>query len=174
MRVSTALVSALVAGSSFSLAWQYSLSNQDQLPQLTASEPEGASSSPGTQSGSQNATTSTESQTPSSTATNSSAGPTPTTTSTPTKPAAPKVIELTSDPVSYKYGVVQIKITKTDGQITDVALLQGDAPNGRDVAYATLIDATLKVQGTNYGNISGATFTTDAFKKAVDNALAKG
>jgi uncharacterized protein with FMN-binding domain len=35
------------------------------------------------------------------------------------------------------------------------------------------VDATLTAQGTNYGNISGATFTADAFKKAVDNALGK-
>jgi uncharacterized protein with FMN-binding domain len=35
------------------------------------------------------------------------------------------------------------------------------------------VNATLATQSTNYGNISGATFTVDAFKKAVDNALAK-
>jgi len=35
------------------------------------------------------------------------------------------------------------------------------------------VDATLAAQSTNYGKISGATLTVDAFKKAVDNALAK-
>jgi len=29
------------------------------------------------------------------------------------------------------------------------------------------------LDGTGYGNVSGATFTTEAFKKAVSNALAK-
>jgi hypothetical protein len=98
-------------------------------------------------------------------------------TTSPTTPAAPNPIpaELTldSDVIDYKYGVVQISITKVGKEITAVQLLQGDATNGRDEAYKILIDATLQVQGTNFGNVSGATFTTDAFRKAVDNALLK-
>jgi uncharacterized protein with FMN-binding domain len=78
-----------------------------------------------------------------------------------------------SDPITYKYGTVQISMTSVDGAITKIKMLQGDATNGRDSAYKTLIDATIQNQGTNYGNISGATFTVDAFKKAVDSALLK-
>lgn len=91
----------------------------------------------------------------------------------PQAPAAPQVVTVVSDEISYKYGVVQVSVTKTGDQITDVALLKGDATYGRDVAYQTLIQATLQYQGTSYGNVSGATFTTEAFKLAVENALAK-
>ena len=112
-------------------------------------------------------------------ATDPSASPAqePTQTQAPSEPtaapAAPQSVTQISDEISYKYGVVQVSITKTGDQITDVTLLKGDATYGRDVAYQTLIQATLQYQGTNYGNVSGATFTTEAFKLAVENALAK-
>jgi uncharacterized protein with FMN-binding domain len=64
-------------------------------------------------------------------------------------------------------------LTKTDGVISAVNVLIGDATNGRDEAYLILTAATIETQGTNYGNVSGATFTTDAFKLAVENVLAK-
>ena len=99
--------------------------------------------------------------------------PSPTATAAPTTPAAPVTASANSDPITYKYGTVQISMTTVDGAITQIKMLQGDATNGRDTAYATLINATIQNQGTNYGNISGATFTVDAFKKAVDSALLK-
>lgn len=87
-------------------------------------------------------------------------------------PAATPVAR-SSDVISYKYGEIQVEVVKLGSEITDVNLLLGDATYGRDVAYQTLIQATIQNQGTNYGNYSGATFTTDAFKKAVENALTK-
>jgi uncharacterized protein with FMN-binding domain len=96
-----------------------------------------------------------------------------TTTPTPAPTTPTKPITKTSDPVAYKYGVVQISITKTDGSITAVSLVKGDTSNGRAAAYDILSNATIQVQGTNYGNVSGATFTTDAYKLAVENALGK-
>lgn len=120
----------------------------------------------------------------------SSASPTPTETGTPTESGEPDTIPsaipsaspkqtqaspvtISSDVIEYKYGVVQVSVTKIGSEITEVTLLQGDATNGRDKAYKILQDATLQVQGTNYGNVSGATFTTDAYKLAVENALSK-
>lgn len=82
-------------------------------------------------------------------------------------------VTLESDPISYKYGVVQLAVTMVGSEITAVGLVQGDASNGRDQAYKILEDATIQTQGTNYGNVSGATFTTDAYKLAVENALSK-
>lgn len=86
---------------------------------------------------------------------------------------APVLRTITSDVITYKYGEVQISADFTDGLITNIDLLRGDASNGRASAYERLTQATIQVQGTNYGNISGATFTVDAFKKAVDSILAK-
>lgn len=88
------------------------------------------------------------------------------------QPAVQEIV-VDSDPINYKYGVVQLRLTKLGTQITNVSVLQGDTSYGRDVAYATLVSATLEVQSTNYGNVSGATFTTEAFKLAVENALSK-
>lgn len=102
--------------------------------------------------------------------------PTQLETAAPLDPAVsqlPVLVTMESDVIPYKYGNVKISITKTDGLISAVSLLQGDASNGRAEAYQILTDATIQAQGTNYGNVSGATFTTDAFKLAVENALAK-
>lgn len=79
----------------------------------------------------------------------------------------------TGGTISYKYGVVQVSVTKSGGKITDVNLLQGTATKGRDAAFPSLIKATISNNGTSFGNLSGATYTTNAFKKAVNSALAK-
>jgi hypothetical protein len=84
-----------------------------------------------------------------------------------------KPLTVESDPISYKYGVVQLSVTMVGSEITAVGLVQGETSNGRDKAYKILEDATIQTQGTNYGNVSGATFTTDAYKLAVENALSK-
>jgi uncharacterized protein with FMN-binding domain len=117
--------------------------------------------------------TATSAPAPSKTATSSAPAPSKTAAAAPAAPAAPVTATVSSDPITYKYGTVQISMTNVDGAITGINMLQGDASNGRDSAYRTLIDATIQNQGTNYGNISGATFTVDAFKKAVDSALLK-
>lgn len=173
MRISTSLVAAAVAGGSLSLALQAAQVNQTPAIPLaevastpTATEPLGNepdASNPAEKDGSQAASKPTESK---------PTQPKPTQSSTPTA-QAPVVKTVDSDPISYKYGVVQIELTATDGKITKVVLLQGDSSYGRDAAYAALIDVTVQVQGTNYGNVSGATFTTEAFKKAVENAISK-
>ena len=93
------------------------------------------------------------------------------------EPVAQPVIQemiVDSDPINYKYGIVQLRLSRLGTEITDITVLQGDTSYGRDVAYATLVAATLQFQSTDYGNVSGATFTTEAFKLAVESALAKG
>mgnify|MGYP006078557981 CR=1 FL=1 len=201
MRNSTLIVTSLVAASALTVAWnagQLTLNEEILLlpadgttsPAPTevskgnatetaapASEQTASTSEPATTSPApgQPATTAPE---PSNTAT-STAKPGKTATAAPAAPAepaesaAPVTATVSSDPITYKYGVVQISMTTVDGAITKINMLQGDASNGRDSAYRTLIDATIQNQSTNYGNISGATFTVDAFKKAVDNALLK-
>lgn len=117
--------------------------------------------------------------------------PTPTTTTKPKATATPKPKTTksssssssgstagasgskTGGTISYKYGVVQVSVTKSGGKITDVNLLQGTATKGRDAAFPSLIKATISNNGTSFGNLSGATYTTNAFKKAVNSALAK-
>jgi uncharacterized protein with FMN-binding domain len=64
-------------------------------------------------------------------------------------------------------------VTRTDGKITAVKMIKAEATNGRKSAFPSLVQATIDNNGTSFGNLSGATYTTDAFKKAVNNALAK-
>ena len=118
-----------------------------------------------------------------------SATPTPTETPTATATAKPKPTKKASSSsssgstttastqkssaIGYKYGVVQVSVTKKNGKITAVKLNQATATDGRGAAFPSLVQATLDNNGTNFGNLSGATYTTNAYKKAVNNALAK-
>lgn len=173
MRISTSLVAAAVAGGTLSLALQAAeVSQQPSLPQSEGSTAPGDNTQNPVETSSP-APSQSQSPQPSSSASGSGGNQTkPTTAPAPTK-TAPVVKTVNSDSINYKYGVVQIELTTTDNKITKIVLLQGDASYGRDAAYSALIDATIQVQGTNYGNVSGATFTTDAFKKAVENAISK-
>lgn len=70
-------------------------------------------------------------------------------------------------------GPIQLSVTKTNGKITSIGLVQAQATGGRQVAFSYLVDYAIKAQGSNFGNISGATYTTNAFKQALDSALSK-
>jgi uncharacterized protein with FMN-binding domain len=87
------------------------------------------------------------------------------------KVAQPQTVA--SDVVEYQYGVIQLELTHQAGTIMNVSVLQGDTSYGRGDTYAALINATVAAQGTNFGNYSGATFTTEAFRSAVASATAK-
>jgi uncharacterized protein with FMN-binding domain len=76
--------------------------------------------------------------------------------------------------VQYRYGRIQLEIAVTDGALTDINLLQATTEGrGYDQAPPILVNAALQAGGTNFGNLSGATFTTQAFKQALDDALAQ-
>lgn len=80
---------------------------------------------------------------------------------------------VSSDAIEYEYGVIQLELTHQAGTIVNLSVLQGDTSYGRGDTYAALIKATIAAQGTNFGNYSGATFTTEAFRSAVASATAK-
>lgn len=76
------------------------------------------------------------------------------------------------------YGMVQVKAIVTNGKITDVQFLQHPSShensifiNGR--AMPLLIQEALQVQSAQVDGVSGATFTTGAFKQSLAAALAK-
>ena len=100
----------------------------------------------------------------------------PTPTNNPTQTPAPKpvaTVSHTSDPVYYRYGVVQLTVVKKGSKITDIQLDQATATNGRSAAFSYLVQVALSAQGSNFDQslLSGATFTSDAFVQALDNAL---
>ena len=79
----------------------------------------------------------------------------------------------TSDTISYQYGNIQLRVTENAGQISSIELVQADATAGREQAFSYLIKDAISANGSTFANLSGATFTTDAFKQALDNALSK-
>jgi uncharacterized protein with FMN-binding domain len=118
--------------------------------------------------------------------TTSSANPSSTATQTPTpiptKTVAPVIpaakITKTSDPISYianrSQGVMQISVTKIGTKITAVTIISGGTESADWASVpAVLAKAAVDAQGADFGNIGGATHTTDAFKTALGSALAK-
>jgi uncharacterized protein with FMN-binding domain len=89
-------------------------------------------------------------------------------------PAAPAAATTkTGSAISYRYGTIQLSVTKSNGKITSIGLVQAQATGGRQGAFSYLVQYAEQAQGSNFGNLGGATFTTDAFKQALDSALAK-
>jgi uncharacterized protein with FMN-binding domain len=111
----------------------------------------------------------------------SSAAPGSTAEPTPTKTSAPKpstTIAKTSDAISYVAhkgsGIMQLKVTKTGSKITDVAVLSGGTEGGDWAGVPSILaQAAIDAQGSKFGNVGGATHTTEAFKTALESALAK-
>lgn len=102
--------------------------------------------------------------------------PTPTPTKTATTTAAS--VTKTSAAISYiaekRQGVMQISVTKTGSKITDVTIISGGTEGGDWASVpGILAQAAIDAQGSDFGNISRATHTTDAFKQALESALAK-
>lgn len=93
----------------------------------------------------------------------------------PTPTASTASVTKTGDviDVGKGYGFVQVEVVKKGDVITTIKLLRADSSDGRDKAFPSLVAAAIKANGSNFGNISNATYTTNAFKKAVESALAK-
>ena len=82
-------------------------------------------------------------------------------------------VSKTGDSVESGFGPVQVKVTKVDGKITDITYVQAVATHGRAAAFPYLVQYAIQANGSNFGNLSGATYTTNAFKRSLESALAK-
>jgi uncharacterized protein with FMN-binding domain len=114
--------------------------------------------------------------TPSRSATRPPASPSRTTAPPPAPPASPVVV--LGDSAQTEFGYVTIGITVAGGRITDVILdeLPGDEPRSVSVsakAGPVLRERALAAQGTNFDSVSGATWTSDAFKVSLRSAMTK-
>ncbi|MEY4451237.1 MAG: hypothetical protein RLZZ380_358 [Actinomycetota bacterium] len=83
------------------------------------------------------------------------------------------VSSATGDAIESGFGPVQVKVTKESGKITAIDLIQAQSTGGRDAAFPLLVEAALAANGSNIGNVSQATYTSDAFKQSLDSALSK-
>ena len=79
----------------------------------------------------------------------------------------------TGDAISYQYGTVQLAVTTENSKITKIDLVQSGATAGREQAFSYLVTDAITANGTSFSNLSGATFTTDAFKQALESAISK-
>ncbi len=104
------------------------------------------------------------------------AAATPAATPTPTKTASTVATSVakTGSAINYKYGTIQLEVVKSGSKITSINLIQAST-KGREWASvpSMLVTTAIAAQGSGFGNMSGATFTTTAFKSALDSALAK-
>jgi len=103
---------------------------------------------------------------------------TPTPTPTPTKTTTPKPVAKvshTGSPVKYRFGTVQLTVTKTGSKITDITMDQAGATNGRAAAFPYLVSLALSAQNASFDTsmMSGATYSTDAFMQALNDALSQ-
>jgi len=131
-------------------------------------------------------TTPTTEPTPTGTPTTPNPTDTPKPTKTPTKTPTPKptkkptpppssTVSHTSSPVNYRYGTVQLTVTKTGSSITSINLDQAGATNGRASAFPYLVQLAISAQSSSFDTsmLSGATYSVNAFMSAFDDALAQ-
>jgi uncharacterized protein with FMN-binding domain len=82
----------------------------------------------------------------------------------------------TGDGYTMRYGTVQVKITISNGKITDAVAVQ--APSGRDQRYTDMAvpvmrQKTLAAQSSNITGVSGASYTAYAWYVSLQSALSK-
>jgi uncharacterized protein with FMN-binding domain len=111
-----------------------------------------------------------------STTTGTTAAPTPTTTSPTTTTTTAADGTYTGSSVNTRFGSVQVQVTVSGGAITDVTALHLTDADGRSVqisnrAAPVLHDEVLASQSANVSNVSGATYTTQAYLSSVQSAL---
>ena len=80
---------------------------------------------------------------------------------------------VTGDIVEYKYGVVQLEISVTNGKIENIKEIQATASGSWSQSISVLHDEALKAQSADFGNVSGATFISEAYREAFASALSK-
>lgn len=111
---------------------------------------------------------------PSTSASANPVAPTKAPSAAPTKTPVLAAKTATGAAIAYKYGTIQLEVTQSSGKITDVNVLVG---TGSEPQYTSLISNlaqyAVTANGSNFGNVSRATFTTNAFKQALDSAIAK-
>ena len=82
----------------------------------------------------------------------------------------------TGDSSQTRYGPVQVQITVSGGQISDVQAIHYPDSNGRDrqingTAIPRLVSETLQSQSDQIQMVSGATYTSDGYLSSLQNAI---
>ncbi|MFI1002175.1 FMN-binding protein [Streptomyces galbus] len=83
---------------------------------------------------------------------------------------------VTGESVQTRWGPVQVRVTVTDGRITDVTAVTYPEDNPRDqqintYALPELRSEALRAQGADIDTVSGATYTSDGYRESLQSAL---
>lgn len=80
---------------------------------------------------------------------------------------------VTGDAVDAQYGAVQVKLTFKDGKVTAAEAVQGPTTGPGGSAIPTLNKEVVTVQGATIDSVSGASFTSEGYKKSLQSAIDK-
>ena len=102
-----------------------------------------------------------------------SAAPKPSASATTSNTTSGATVTKSGSVVESGFGTVQVQVTKSGSKITDITMLQANATKGRAAAFPYLIQYAIAANSSNFANLGGATYTTNAFKQSLEAALAK-
>jgi len=80
---------------------------------------------------------------------------------------------VTSDLISYHYGEIQLQVTQTGVKLESIVELTATATSGYEQVFPYLNEAAIQAQGSDFSNVSGATFSSEAYRQALNSALSK-
>ncbi|GGS72749.1 MULTISPECIES: FMN-binding protein [Streptomyces] len=83
---------------------------------------------------------------------------------------------VTGDTVQTRWGPVQVRVTLRDGRLTDVTAVAYPQDNPRDqeinsYALPRLRSEALQAQSAEIDSVSGATYTSDGYRRSLQSAL---
>ncbi|MFL5685693.1 MAG: FMN-binding protein [Chloroflexota bacterium] len=83
---------------------------------------------------------------------------------------------VTGQVVSTRYGDVQVEVTISGGAISDVNALQLPGGDGHSARISNIVEpmlrsAALQAQSANIDLVSGATYTSTAYRESLQSAL---
>ena len=163
MRARAAFLAGAGSAAILAIGWNASLG----LIDTTTSEPVAASTS----GGSGTAPTPQATTAPSDSQPSASASTAPVVPAPAPVPAGPADGTFEGQAVGYEFGTIQVAVVISGGQIADVQNIIAQATKGRDQVFPVLLTEVLQAQSASISNISGATYTTQAYAQAVQSAL---
>lgn len=95
---------------------------------------------------------------------------------TPTPSSGNVARTVTGDVVQTRWGPVQVELTLSGTEVSNVSVLQYPTGNGKDeeinsYALPILTKETIAAQGSNIDMVSGATITSDGYVRSLQSAL---
>lgn len=79
-----------------------------------------------------------------------------------------------SDPIRYRYGQIVLSVDISNGQLDAIQIIEATTEGKAwEQVPPVLVEMALEARGSGFVNLSGATFSSNAFRQALENALGK-